>query len=82
MSDWNEAKRITSADETRYVQILTDKDRGLFCFVEHAKFTEEEPHQTYDYFAPTHQSGLYQSASDAEQAARLELPWLRADSSK
>jgi len=71
----HEVSRLNSSDGSQYVSIWTQG--GLFYFVEHKKFTEVEPYQTYDYFAPTRQSGLYASATDAERAARLELAWLR-----
>jgi hypothetical protein len=75
MSDWREVSRVNSRDGMKYMSVHTRDN--MFCFVEHTQFTEVEPYQTYTYFSPTHQSGLYESAEDAERDARLELPWLR-----
>lgn len=45
------------------------------------RFEEERKIEGVDYtgrhFAPTHVSGLYQSADAAERDARAMLPWLR-----
>jgi hypothetical protein len=44
------------------------------------RFDDDEYVQDY-YWSPSYISGLYDSAEAAEQAAHIELPWLRGESS-
>jgi len=47
----------------------------MWRFVEDSHYEGDE--YTGPYFAPTHFSGLYESADAAERDARAMLPWLR-----
>lgn len=47
----------------------------MWRFVEDSYYEGDE--YTGPYFAPTHVSGLYASADEAERDARAMLPWLK-----
>jgi hypothetical protein len=67
-------QRITSRDGRSRLEIVAEQN-GMFRFVEETEREGDE--YTGSYFAPSHWSGLYASAEDAERDARLTLPWLR-----
>lgn len=55
--------------------ILIGEMNGMWRFVEDSHYDGDE--YTGPYFAPTHFSGLYETADAAERDARAMLPWLR-----
>lgn len=59
---------------TRRLSLIAETN-GMWRFVEHSHYEGDE--YTGAYFAPTHESGLYESADAAERDARAMLPWLR-----
>jgi hypothetical protein len=55
--------------------LLIAEANGMWRFEEVSEHEGDE--YTGRYFAPTHVSGLYESADAAERDARATLPWLR-----
>ena len=74
MRTWQ--KEIKSADGSRRVLIYSNA-RNLFRFDESTRVTEDG----VTYWGSPTMSGLYDSAEAAEQAARLEVSWLREQDS-
>lgn len=69
----------THPDQSRRV-VLTRRPNGLYSY-EELVFTIEEDQAfgTYEYWHVSHRSGgLYASIIDAQNDARLEIPWLEA----
>lgn len=64
--------RIDAPDGKRYLEFF-ERDDGMFVFEETAFQRDQE----YDFWAPSHCSGLYASLSAARMDANRELPWLR-----
>ena len=64
-----------AADTATKRLILIGEANGMWRFVEESHHDGDE--YTGPYFAPTHFSGLYESADAAERDARATLPWLR-----
>jgi len=76
---WKEITRVVSQDGQRRM-IVTLTPNNLFRFVEEKFVTEDAPAASIapiSYWSPSHMSGLYKSAEDAERAAYMELSWLR-----
>ena len=70
-----------SKDGRRRVRVVKSSVGKLFYFKEETyRFDDDEYVQDY-YWSPSYISGLYDSAEAAEQAAHIELPWLRGESS-
>jgi len=69
---YNLVRRVMSPDGLQRMNV--ESSGALFRFTEDSYFTEDG----YSFWTPTHFSGLYSSADDAEKAAHQELPWLRA----
>ncbi|MDR6147825.1 hypothetical protein QE363_003618 [Sphingomonas sp. SORGH_AS870] len=59
---------------TRRLTLIGDTN-GMWRFVEDSDYEGDE--YTGPYFAPTHLSGLYESADAAERDARAMLAWVR-----
>jgi hypothetical protein len=73
MNAWKEIRQVISVDGQRRMRVnLTPNN--LFRFFEETWVIDEEEGE---YWSPSHMSGVYASAEEAERAARLELPWLR-----
>ena len=70
---------LESADGNHVLRIYCSSV-GLFHYSEATLESGDE--YVGPYFAPTHYSGLYQTAVEAEADARRTLPWLRDDNSK
>jgi hypothetical protein len=66
-------KCIKSADGKRCIDIVARRD-GRFQFHENAEITEDG----MTFWTPAGESGMYESAEQAERSARAEIPWLRA----
>jgi len=72
MLTWKEITQVVSEDGNRRMTIwLIPTDR--FRFIEDTRVHEDDDM----YWHPSHTSGVYPSAEEAECVARLELPWLR-----
>ena len=69
-----ENARLVAETATKRL-ILIGEPNGMWRFVEDSHYEGDE--YTGPYFAPTHFSGLYESADAAERDARAMLPWLR-----
>jgi hypothetical protein len=67
------ARRIAETATKRL--LLIAQANGMWRFEEESEHEGDE--YTGRYFAPTHVSGLYESAAAAEREARAILPWLR-----
>jgi len=76
VGEWKEIARTVSHDgKHRMIVMLTPNN--LFRFFEDTLITESMPLGPLTYWSPSHMSGLYASAEDAEKAACMELSWLR-----
>ncbi len=64
--------RFDAPDGKRYVEFLERDDR-MFVFEK----SSLQRNQEYEFWAPTHCSGLYASLEAARLDAQRELPWLR-----
>ena len=64
--------RFDAPDGKRYVEFF-ERDDGMFVFEE----TSFQRDLEYDFWAPSHGSGLYVSLEAARRDADRELPWLR-----
>ena len=73
MTEARKLKDIFSPDGKRVVEIWRS-GIGLFYFQE---LSEESDPYAGSYLAPSHGSGLYDSAEAAEREAKATLPWLR-----
>ena len=71
-------RRLESGDGKNLVEISLALN-GTYSFVEMTEYAANE--YTGPYMAPSHLSGLYDSAEAAEHDARRILPWLRIQSS-
>jgi hypothetical protein len=83
VSEWKQIKCIVSRDGERRMRVSLTPN-GLFRFSEDTFVTEDPPAASMAplrYWGHSRMSGLYASADDAEQAAYLELPWLRDEKS-
>lgn len=69
-----EIARLIAETATRRLTLIGDTN-GMWRFVEDSYYEGDE--YTGPYFAPTHLSGLYESADAAERDARAMLAWLR-----
>ena len=69
-----ENARLIAETETKRLTLISEAN-GMCRFVEDSHYDGDE--YTGPYFAPTHLSGLYDSAEAAERDARAMLPWLR-----
>lgn len=78
MTTYTTVIRIDSLDGQRYVEIQISDDGNVFRFVETAH--RVDPDEGYEYWSPTHWSGLYPDAPSAEMDARRTLAWLRPNS--
>ena len=70
---------LTSADGKKRCEVVQRPD-GFFVYVEETFFTEDEREfggSIYDYWSPTHFSGLFNSLEDAKADAVGQFPWLR-----
>jgi len=70
----HENARLIAETATRRLLLIAEAN-GMWRFEEQSEYEGDE--YTGRYFAPTHVSGLYESAEDAERDARAMLPWLR-----
>jgi hypothetical protein len=70
-------KKVVSPDGKHALEISSE--RGLFRFTELGELWDEGYGAVPGsfYWAPTHESGLYESEEAAEADARAILPWLR-----
>jgi hypothetical protein len=78
VGEWKVIKRIVSQDGQRRMTVSRTPN-DLFRFSEDTFVTEDPPAASMDpltYWSPSHMSGLYASAEEAEKAAYMELPWL------
>jgi hypothetical protein len=79
VGEWKEIARVVSQDGQRRM-IVTLTPNNLYRFVEETFRTEDAPGASMpprSYWSPSHMSGLYESAEDAERAAYMKLPCLR-----
>lgn len=77
MTTYGPIKRIDCSDGERHVEIEVRDDGQLFRFTEFTRQREED----YEFWMPTHISGLYSDAATAERDARESIPWLRGENS-
>ncbi len=68
-------KKITKRDGTKIVMLL-HQPRGAYRFIEYSRLSQRRS----SYWVPTHWSGRYATAAEAERDAGEVLPWVRADS--
>lgn len=69
-------KVITSADGKAQVELLRRHD-GLFEYRGYVERVDDAPYGARAYWAQTAYSGLYETVEELEQAATLNVPWLR-----
>jgi hypothetical protein len=69
-----ETTRLVAENATKRLTLLGETN-GMWRYVEDSHHEGDE--YTGPYFAPTHFSGLYESADAAERDARATLPWLK-----
>ena len=70
---------FASADGKKRCEIVQRPDR-FFVYVEETLRTDDEREfggGIYDYWSPTHFSGLFDSLEDARADAVGQIPWLR-----
>lgn len=67
--------KVEDPSGTRILEVVKRPD-GVGRFVE---WTQEYDEYAGDYWAPSHESGLYASAEDALTEARKILSWLKAE---
>ena len=78
MNAWQEIRRVVSTDGKRRMTVKLTPN-SLFRFFEDTLAYDDD--NDIAYWSPSHMSGLYASADDAERAAYSELPWLRDQNS-